>query len=90
VNSRKIGSMTSVSVGARDLEAFRRTWPASGLDKLRMYRVVFDDGGDVVDETVNGERSDAFDGDALKAVADDLRQFATADVVPGWLASRRR
>ena len=75
------GSLYGVSLNADEIDAFRRRWPASGLNRLRSLYAAFDRrNGDLVELTCNrsGGSCQRFDGPALGALADDAQCWGAA------------
>lgn len=75
------GSEYGVLVVEREINAFRRRWPASGLDGLRNLYAAFDRrNGDLTELQCNRRHGDChdYDGDALKALVDDAQCWTEA------------
>lgn len=71
------GSLYSGSFGAQEIADFRRTWPASGLNRLRSVWAQFEKrDGSLVDLECNGGSCERFDGSALSALAKDIQCWA--------------
>ena len=71
------GSEYGVSFFEREIDAFIRRWPASGLHGLRNVFAVFDRrNGDLIDLECNRRSCARFDGEALKALVDDMQTAA--------------
>lgn len=68
------GSLFGISIGEREIGAFRSSWPASGLGNLRNVYAAFEKrNGDLVELECNRRDCHRFDGEALKALVDDMQ-----------------
>ena len=66
------GSFYSVSVSAREVGAFKSTWPCSGLPERSLWFQFSKNNHDLVDLAGNGD----YDGDDLLALSQDAQRYA--------------
>ncbi len=70
---KRLGSHVNVRVSAREVEAFKRTWPCSGLPDCSITFQFDGRNQDLVDIWPD---SSGFDGPALLALSQDAQAFA--------------